>query len=212
MTLFFILLGGILAYFIGSIPTAVWYGMAYFGIDIREHGSGNAGATNTFRVMGKRAGIIVMLADVLKGWTATSYALFLYYLDVETYPNIIYYKLAFGILAVIGHIFPIFEKFKGGKGVATLLGMVLAIHIWVALLCLGIFIIVFLTSKYVSLGSMLATLAFPVLLLTPRFNMNEPLVIVFGFTMFLVVVITHQKNIVRLLHGEENKTRLRLKR
>ncbi|MBC8111435.1 MAG: glycerol-3-phosphate 1-O-acyltransferase PlsY [Verrucomicrobia bacterium] len=212
MDIFLIILGGIFAYLIGSIPTSVWYGKAYFGIDIRDYGSGNAGATNTFRVLGKRAGTVVMLVDVLKGATATLLAMFLYYLDIVSFPNIVFYKLAYGILAIVGHIFPIYENFKGGKGVAALLGMTLAIHIWVALICIGVFLIVLLASRYVSLGSMLATLTFPLLSLTPRFSPDEPIVIVFGFTMFLLVILTHQKNIIRMLNGEENKTYLRLRK
>jgi glycerol-3-phosphate acyltransferase PlsY len=197
---------------IGSLPTSVWLGEAYFGIDVRDYGSGNAGATNTFRVLGKRAGAIVMIVDVFKGWTATSLALLLYYLDAIPYDYIIHFKLLFGILAVVGHIFPVYVNFKGGKGVATLLGMVLSIHLEAALLCILIFFIVLLTSKYVSLGSMIAALAFPILLLIPRFNPEEPLLIVFGFILFAIVVLTHQKNIVRLINGEESRANIRLRR
>ena len=126
MTYILIALAGVTAYLLGSIPTAVWYGQAHFGIDIREHGSGNAGATNTFRVLGKRAGTAVMLIDILKGWLATSMALILFYLEVIPQEQRITFKLIFGILALIGHILPIFAGFRGGKGVATLLGMALS--------------------------------------------------------------------------------------
>ena len=200
------------AYLIGSIPTAVWYGKSMHGIDVREHGSGNAGATNTFRVLGGKAGLIVFCIDVLKGLIATSLAYLLLDQGGITIEKFVIYKLILGVIAVTGHIFPIFAKFKGGKGVATLLGMVIAIHWIAAMICLGIFIIVFLLSKYVSLGSMLAALAFPILLLLPRFNPHDPIVIIFAFSIFAMVVITHQKNIVRLLHGEENKTRINLRK
>ena len=211
---FYIVLSAIAAYLIGSFPTAVWYGKAYFGIDVREHGSGNSGATNTFRVLGKQAGIIVMAVDVLKGWTATQAAALLVYADLIYAEDLILFKLIFGIAAVIGHIFPIYVKFKGGKGVATLLGMVLSVHIEAALLCLLVFVVVLILSKYVSLGSMIAALVFPILLISPKFRPDEHglVVVIFGFVIFLLVVITHQKNIIRLLHGEENKAKIRIRR
>jgi glycerol-3-phosphate acyltransferase PlsY len=197
------------AYLLGSIPTAVWYGEGFFGLDIRKYGSGNAGATNTFRVLGKRAGTVVMLIDVLKGYTATILSSLLWYFDVIGTHEILTFKLVFGLVAVIGHCFPIWADFKGGKGVASLLGMVLAIHPEVAAVCIGIFLVVVIASQYVSLGSMMAALAFPVLLLLRAFGQKEhPLLIVFGVVVFLFVVLTHQKNITRLLNGEESRTRL----
>lgn len=213
-----ILLGitGVVAYLIGSIPTAVWYGQGFFGIDIRQHGSGNAGATNVFRTLGKRAGTVVMLVDVIKGYTATILATLLWYAGVITEPEIITFKIGFGLVAVVGHLYPVFAQFRGGKGVASLLGMVLAIHPEMALVCIGIFLLVVIASQYVSLGSILAALAFPVLLLLRIFGEKEsPLLIVFGFIVFLMVVLTHQKNIGRLWRGQENRTvliRLRKKR
>lgn len=216
MNVLLISLTTVLAYLLGSIPTAVWYGQGYFGIDIREHGSGNAGATNTFRVLGKRAGTIVMLVDVLKGCTAAILSTLLWYGDVITNNEILTFKIVFGLVAVIGHLYPVFADFKGGKGVASLLGMVLAIHPEMAAVCIGIFLLVVIASQYVSLGSIMAALAFPVLLLLRIFGEKEPpLLIVFGFIIFLMVVLTHQKNIGRLLRGQENRTvliRLRKKR
>jgi glycerol-3-phosphate acyltransferase PlsY len=200
------------AYLTGAIPSAVWLGKSFFGIDVREHGSGNAGATNTFRVLGKKAGIIVMAADILKGAVATSYANLLINWSVVDQDDIVFYKLMFGVIAVIGHIFPVYVNFKGGKGVATLLGMVLAIHAEAALICIAVFLVVFLISKYVSLGSMIAALAFPILLLLPRFSPDEPVLTVFGFVIFVLVVLTHQKNIKRLINGEESKMVIRLRR
>lgn len=193
------------AYLIGAIPTAVWVGQAFYGIDVRQHGSGNAGATNTFRVLGKKPGGFVMLVDILKGWAATSLANFLVILEVIAPEKLVLFKIIMGIIAVIGHIFPVYVGFKGGKGVATLMGMVLAIQPVAALICLGIFIVVLLISKYVSLGSMIAALAFPLLLLLPRFHPDEPLLIVFGFILSLLVILTHKKNINRLLQGQESK-------
>ena len=207
LIIFAFLLG---AYLIGAIPTAVWVGKAYYGIDVREHGSGNAGATNTFRVLGKKPGSFVMFIDILKGWTATSLASFLVALEVISPEKLILFKIILGVLAVVGHIFPVYVGFKGGKGVATLMGMVLAIHLEAALICLGIFIVVLLISKYVSLGSMIAAISFPLLLLLPRFHPDEPLLIIFGFVLSLMVVLTHKKNINRLLQGQESKANINL--
>ena len=216
MNILFISVTCIVAYLLGSIPTAVWYGQGFFDIDIRQHGSGNAGATNVFRVLGKRAGTIVMLVDVIKGYTAAILATLLWYANVITHTEVMTFKIVFGLVAVIGHLYPLFAQFKGGKGVASLLGMVLAIHPEMAVVCIGIFLLVVIASQYVSLGSILAALAFPVLLLMRIFGEKEnPLLIVFGFIVFLMVVLTHQKNIGRLLRGQENRTvliRLRKKR
>lgn len=198
----------IAAYLLGSIPSSVWYGIGYFGIDVRKHGSGNAGATNTFRVLGKRAGTIVMLIDVLKGWTATGLASMLFYMGAIAETDILMYKIIFGVIAIVGHIFPIFVGFKGGKGIATLLGMVLAIHPELAAMSITIFLLTLITSQYVSLSSMLATLAFPVLSLLRVFGQPETLLVIFGFVMFVLVVITHQKNIVRLLNGNESRVNI----
>jgi glycerol-3-phosphate acyltransferase PlsY len=196
------------AYLLGSIPSSVWYGIGYFGIDVRQHGSGNAGATNTFRVLGKRAGTVVMLIDVLKGWTATCLASMLFYMNTIGETELLMYKIIFGIIAIIGHIFPVFVNFKGGKGIATLLGMVLAIHPELASVCITIFILTLLASQYVSLSSILSTLAFPVLSWVGVFGHPEPLLIVFGFTMFVLVVFTHQKNIIRLWNGNESRVNI----
>src|SRR3569833_3549845 len=116
----------ILAYLCGSIPTAVWIGLSFYYIDVREYGSGNAGATNTFRVLGKKAGIPVMLLDILKGFSATNLA---YFIGISItggpHSNLINYQLAMGMAFVMGHLFPVFAGFRGGKGIATLFGMVL---------------------------------------------------------------------------------------
>ena len=202
----------IAAYLLGSIPTAIWYGEAYFGVDVREHGSGNAGATNTFRVLGKRAGTVVLLIDAIKGWIATSIALMLYYGHIIDWADCQNLKLLFGFVAVFGHIFPVFSNFKGGKGVATLLGMVMSVHPEAALVCMVIFFLVFISFNYVSLGAIIASLSFPILLLLKTFGSENTLVIVFGFLLFGMIVITHRKNIVKLFKGQENKMFLRKKK
>jgi len=204
-----LIIAGLLAYLIGSIPSAVWYGKLIHGLDVREHGSGNPGATNTFRVLGKRAGTIVLLFDIAKGLLATSLAIILLKMGIIADENIVLTKLIFGIIAVFGHIFPVFLKFKGGKGVATLFGMMVGIQMPVALLSLLIFLIILLTSKYVSLGSIIAALSFPLMLIfVPRFKTGEPILIIFGFFLAIVVIWSHQKNIKRIRHGEESKTYL----
>ena len=193
----------ILAYLIGSIPTAVWISKSVFGIDIRDYGSGNAGATNTFRVLGSKWGSMVMLVDVTKGLIATSLYIFIpFYLTNELART--NFMIALGMMAILGHIFPVFANFRGGKGVATLLGMALAIQPMVALICLGVFLITLLSTRFVSLSSMLAGIAFMVLILF-IFNERETVYRLFAIIVALMVVITHQKNISRLLKGTENK-------
>ena len=193
----------LLAYLIGSIPTAVWVSKSVFGIDIRDYGSGNAGATNSFRVLGSKWGSFVMLVDVTKGIIATSlYILIPFYLNNELART--NFMIALGMVAVIGHIFPIFANFRGGKGVATLLGMALAIQPMVALLCLVVFLITLLSTRFVSLSSMLAGVAFMVLILF-IFNEKETIYRLFAIIVAMMVVVTHQKNISRLIKGTENK-------
>jgi len=208
MHIFWISLAILLAYILGSTPTAVWYGLRFHEVDVRKHGSGNAGATNTFRVLGKRAGAIVMLVDILKGLSATMLAFALLKLGAIAQDQVIVYKLLLGIAAVVGHVFPFYTNFKGGKGVATLLGMVISVQPLVALCCIVIFLTILTLSKYVSLSSLLATLAFPLLLLVPPFKTDEPLLIAFGFVMFAALAITHKKNIKRIISGDESRTYL----
>ena len=152
----YIILGLLIAYLVGAIPSSVWYGRTVEGIDVREHGSGNAGATNTFRVLGKKAGSIVMAADVLKGYLATSIPKYIALSQSWDTGTLVLWQILFGIVAVLGHIFPVYINFKGGKGVASLLGMVLAINLSGFLACLVIFLTVFLSTGIVSIGSMLA--------------------------------------------------------
>jgi glycerol-3-phosphate acyltransferase PlsY len=193
----------ILAYIIGSIPTAVWVSKSVFGIDIRDYGSGNAGATNSFRVLGTKWGSFVMLVDVTKGIIATSlYILIPFYLTNELART--NFMIALGMAAVLGHILPIFANFRGGKGVATLLGMALAIQPLVALICLVVFLITLISTRFVSLSSMLAGVAFMVLILF-IFNEKETIYRLFAIIVAMMVVVTHQKNISRLIKGTENK-------
>jgi glycerol-3-phosphate acyltransferase PlsY len=195
----------VIAYLIGSIPTAVWVSKAFFGIDIREYGSGNAGATNTFRVLGSRWGTLVMIIDVLKGVAATSlYILLPYYMNSTNEWDRTNFMVGLGLAAVLGHIFPIWADFRGGKGVATLFGMILAIQPIVAVCCVGVFLLVLYLTRFVSLSSILASIAFAVFILI-IFNEKEPLYRAFAIAVALLVVLTHQKNISRLLRGSESK-------
>lgn len=193
------------AYLLGSIPSAVWIGKFFYKIDVREYGSGNAGATNTFRVLGKKAGIPVLLIDTLKGFTAVSLAYYSKYtIGSNQFINL---QLVLGIASLVGHIFPIFASFRGGKGIATLLGIILAVHLYAALIAIGIFIVVLLTTSYVSLGSMIAALAFPVIVIL-GFQTRVPSLIIFSILIAIMVLITHQKNIERLLRREESKAKI----
>ena len=191
------------AYLIGSIPTALIISRRFFDIDIRDYGSGNMGATNTFRVLGSKYGTIVMVIDILKGVIAASlYELLPFYGGNELQRT--NFIIALGMASVIGHIFPIFANFKGGKGVATLFGMVLALQPVVALSCVGVFLFVLYLTRYVSLSSILAALMLPICVLW-IWNENEVLYRVFTLLVALLVVFTHQKNIGRLLRGVESR-------
>jgi len=193
----------IVAYLIGSIPTSVWVSKHFFGIDIREYGSGNAGATNTFRILGSKWGSFVMLVDVIKGVVATSlYLLLPHYLTNELHQT--NFMLGLGLAAVLGHIFPIWANFKGGKGVATLLGMAVAIQPIVAACCIAVFLTVLFLTRFVSLSSVLAGIAFMVFILFV-FNEQPTFYRIFAVMVALMVVLTHQKNIGRILNGTESK-------
>jgi len=193
----------VLAYLIGSVPTAVWISKGFFGIDIREYGSGNAGATNTFRVLGSKWGTIVMIVDIVKGVAATSlYVLLPYLLRDELHRTNL--MIGLGLAAVLGHIYPIWAGFKGGKGVATLLGMAVAIQPVVAVCCIGVFLLVLYLTRFVSLSSILAGVSFMVFILF-IFNEKETLYRIFAVVVALMIVLTHQKNIGRILKGTESK-------
>ncbi len=193
----------ILAYLIGSIPTALIISKKYFGIDIRDYGSGNMGATNTFRVLGSRYGTIVMALDILKGMAAVSLYTFLpHYLANEL--DRTNFMIGLGLASVIGHIFPVFAGFKGGKGVATLLGMILIVQPVVAVSCVGVFLLVLYLTRYVSLSSILGALMLPVSVLW-IWNEHEVMYRIFALLVAFLVIITHQKNIIKLLRGVENR-------
>ncbi len=191
------------AYLLGSIPTAVWIGKAFFGIDVREHGSGNAGATNALRVLGTKTGVIVLLLDALKGVAAVSLGWLVK--DYFTSPSLFsIMQLTLGLFALLGHVYPIFSGFRGGKGIATLAGIVAVLFPGAVLICLGVFITFFIPTRFVSLGSMAAAAAFPlsVIFITGPATPPE---MVFSLLVAIFVPYTHRKNIQRLLKGTENK-------
>jgi len=193
----------IIAYLIGSIPTALLISNKFFGIDIREYGSGNMGATNAFRILGPKYGTIIMILDILKGMLAVSLFYFLpYYLSNELERT--NFMMALGLSAVMGHIFPIFANFKGGKGVATLLGMLIAVQPIVAVCCVVVFLIVLYFTRYVSLSSILGAIMLPISVLW-IWNEHELSYRIFALLVAFIVLITHQKNIGRLIKGDESR-------
>jgi len=203
MVIYLAVLALILSYLAGSIPSAVWAGRVFHGIDIREHGSGNAGATNTIRVLGWKTGVPVLIFDLAKGWLAASLPVFLNAAP-EGSQQMTVLKIACGVAAIIGHVFPVFAGFRGGKGVATTFGVLLALDPYLTLSCAGIFLLVLLLSNYVSLSSMIAGVMFPVLLMTV-FPTPSLLLKLFAVAVAIALVVTHRKNIGRLVRGEEKK-------
>jgi glycerol-3-phosphate acyltransferase PlsY len=191
------------AYLIGSIPTALLISRNFFGIDIREYGSGNMGATNTFRILGAKYGTIVMLCDILKGMAAVGLFGFLpHYMNNEfDRTNLM---VGLGLAAVLGHVFPIFAQFRGGKGVATLFGMILGVQPVIALSCVSVFILVLFLTRYVSLSSILAGIALPICVL---WIWNDDVVFyrVFAVLVACLIILTHQKNIIKILNGSESR-------
>lgn len=193
----------VIAYFIGSIPTALIISKRFFGVDIRDYGSGNMGATNTFRVLGSRYGTMVMIFDMLKGLLAVELYNFLpYYFHNELERT--NFMIGLGLAAVVGHIFPIFAGFRGGKGVATLFGMLLAVQPIIAISCTGVFVLVLYLTRYVSLSSILAALALPISVLW-IWNEHEVMYRVFALLVAALVIFMHQKNIGRILRGVESR-------
>lgn len=193
----------LLAYLLGSIPTSVWIGKTFYNIDVREHGSKNAGSTNSIRILGWKAGLVVLIFDIFKGWLSVNFVHLTHYYIPET-GNYINFQLLLGIAAILGHIFPVYVGFRGGKGVATLLGFVLAIDPFTTLICIGVFAATLIITKYVSLSSMIAGFAFPLVVIFV-FKTTTPSLVLFSLIVSVLLLFTHQKNIERLLRNEENK-------
>jgi glycerol-3-phosphate acyltransferase PlsY len=209
METLYLILGIILAYLIGSIPSAVWVGKTFYGVDVRTQGSGNAGATNTIRVLGVKAGLPVLLFDVFKGWLAVFLAW--YFVPDNFLPDsFIIYQIIIATAVVLGHVLPVFAGFRGGKGIATLLGVGIAIYPVEVLIVLAIFIIMLLVFKYVSLASITAAFSFPFIVIFVFHQSSVPLIVLAIFV-GIFVPITHRKNIRRLLDGTESKFSLKKK-
>jgi acyl phosphate:glycerol-3-phosphate acyltransferase len=193
----------VIAYLSGSIPSAVWIGKLFHNIDVREHGSGNAGTTNTIRVLGWITGIPVLLIDILKGWFASMLPVFLN-LAVHGSALLTNLQMITGIVAIIGHIFPVFAGFRGGKGVATVFGVFLALQPLLTLCSIGVFLVILFITGIVSVSSMIAGISFPVFLFM-FFDTPSVLFRIFAVLVGIALIVTHRKNIGRLLRGEEPK-------
>jgi glycerol-3-phosphate acyltransferase PlsY len=211
----------ILSYLIGSIPNSILISKAVGGIDIRNHGSGNAGGTNVMRVLGWKYGLVVIFLDALKGAIAVVIISRLFYgplpfENVSPFDDFTLVQIIAGISAVIGHIWTVFAGFKGGKGIATALGMLLTLITVDMLIAIGVFGLVVLISRYVSLGSILAAISVPATLFIREnlFHVDIP-----GYTTLFpfiigvtaLVIFTHRKNLIRLVNGNENKISFRKK-
>lgn len=190
----------IAGYVLGSLASAVWIGKIFYGIDVRQHGSGNAGATNTLRVLGRRAALPVFLIDAGKGYAAVALA--------ELAPlddaGLVYLRIALVVLAVVGHIFPVFTRFKGGKGVATITGCLLSISPIPVLCCFVVFVVVLAISHYVSLGSMIGGCLYPVFMYLVE-GERSLVMVLFSVVVAGLLLFTHRKNIGRLRAGTESK-------
>ena len=202
MDYFLLVLFIIIAFLIGSIPTSVWIGRVFYKVDIRKMGSGNAGATNTIRVLGWKAGVPVMIIDIFKGWVAVYIVNFLPFEFVGD--QFIYYKIALAVAAVLGHIFPVYVGFIGGKGVATLLGIGIALFPLAAAIIAGLFVLTLIITRIVSVSSIIASIAFPFVVIF-ILNQNEVILIILSIAVAVFIPITHASNIKRIIKGEEKK-------
>lgn len=193
-----------LAYLIGSIPSAVWVGRQFYGIDVREFGSGNAGATNTFRVLGKKPGIAVLIMDILKGFLAVKLAYIVGDYSSDS-PEFIDFELALAVCGLMGHIFPVYVGFRGGKGIATMLGILIGVHPQAALCCAIVFIVTLLLSGYISLSSMMAGITFPIVIMV--FYSTNSSINIFSLAVAVIILVTHQRNIERIISKEESRVK-----
>ena len=210
MTVLYTILEIIVAYLLGSVPSAVWIGKMLYGIDVRQHGSGNAGATNVIRVLGYTAGIPVMLFDVFKGWLAVQIAVWMPVPGLSP-DMMVYVRIGMAFAAVLGHVFPVYAGFKGGKGVGTIAGAGISLFPLAILLVLVVFIIVLAVTHYVSLSSIVASLVFPLVVFFV-IGIRHPGLVGLSLLVAVFIPATHRKNIGRLLKGEERKFEFRKKK
>ncbi len=203
MNILYLAAAFVIAYLLGSIPTAVWIGKAFHNTDVREHGSGNAGATNVIRVLGWKTGIPVLIIDVAKGWLAAMMPVILKLAEPES-STMVNYQIIAGVLSIVGHIFPVFAGFRGGKGVGTVFGVLLALHPLLTVSCIGVFLFMLLLTGIVSISSMTAGLAFPLFLFF-LYDTPSTAFRIFSIIVAIALILTHRKNIGRLLKGEEKR-------
>lgn len=212
-----------ISYLLGSIPSSLWMGKLVKNIDIRQHGSGNAGTTNTFRVLGWKAGVSVFILDFLKGFAASFWVSKLAFdLNVGNGPIAppgweadAFLMITCGLMAVVGHMFPVFARFKGGKGAATACGMLFGIEPISISIAFGIFILIVLTTRYVSLASITASFIYPISILLLRYGFGyfvDGSVIIFASIVAAGIIIKHKSNIRRLIDGSESKVNIYGKR
>lgn len=205
----------LLSYLVGSVPSSIWVGKLVKGVDIRNHGSGNAGATNTFRLLGWRPGVAVLAIDFFKGFVSSLWISQLaYYIGSGPVALFSFWevdpflKILCGIVAIIGHMFPIFAKFDGGKGMATAAGMLCGIEPISVGIAAVVFTVVMVTSRYVSLASLVAAFIYPLVLVTLRYGFGWELdgsILIFGAIAGIGIIIKHRGNIRRLMNGTENQ-------
>jgi glycerol-3-phosphate acyltransferase PlsY len=204
----------LISYFLGSIPGALWSSKALHGVDIREYGSHNAGATNAFRVVGWQAGVLATIVDMGKG--ALSAGVVARYIRMDPLPNLsifgwetgVLVGLLAGLAAIVGHMYPIFARFEGGKGVNTAAGILLALTPWTTLYTIAVFVVVLVSSRYVSLASITSALAFPLIVAVRKYALDVELdgsLLVIGLLIATAIVVAHRSNIGRLLRGNENR-------
>ena len=205
----------LISYLVGSIPSSIWVGKAVKGVDIRKHGSGNAGATNMFRILGWKPGVLVLFIDFFKGFSCSFWISQLAYQigsgPIALIPNWDvdpFLRIVCGLIAVVGHMFPLYARFDGGKGMATASGMLCGIEPISVAITFVVFLIVMFTSRFVSLASLVAAFVYPLMLVLLRYGFGWPLdgsILIFGALVGLGIIIKHRGNIKRLLNGEENK-------
>lgn len=191
---------GLVAYLIGSISFAIIFSKKFAGFDVREKGSNNAGTTNVLRTVGKRAAALTLICDILKGVVSVLLAMLAANIWKETDAELIKYLA--GLMAIIGHTFPVYYGFKGGKGVATSLGVLLVVHPQIGIICLVFALIIMIATRLVSLGSVLAATLFPILTV---FMVDSFGAKVISILIALLVIFNHRSNIKRLKNGTENK-------
>ena len=192
----------VVAYVLGSVNFAVIFSRKFAGFDVREKGSKNAGATNVLRTAGKKAALLTLICDILKGVVAILLAIFAQYMWKD--PNVMILKYIAGFMVILGHTYPIFFEFRGGKGVATAIGVLLMLNWKIGLICLVFGLLVIALSKMVSLGSIAAAVLFPVLTIFIQENVNFVGIII-SFLIAILVIFNHRENIKRIKKGTENK-------